>query len=94
MDPPTPRPELFEPSGTGSVPVITRGSVQYRWWDAASSLNQSVSGSQNGPASRAATRQPARASRCSITEPPAPHPTMTRSISSVWSNRRMSRRSW
>ena len=35
-----------------------------------------VSGSQNGPASRATTRQPARASRCSSVEPPAPQPTI------------------
>src|SRR6476469_7056205 len=30
MDPTTPRPELLEPNGTGSVPPICRGLVQYR----------------------------------------------------------------
>ena len=50
-------------------------------------------GSQNGPASSATTRQPARASRCASTDPPAPQPTMTRSTSSASSKRRMSRRS-
>ena len=83
MEPPTPRPELFEPSGTGSAPAITRGSVQYRWCDPASSLTQSVSGSQNGPASSATTRHPARANRWVSTPPPAPQPTTTASTSSV-----------
>ena len=93
MEPPTPRPELLEPSGTGSVPSMARGSVQYRWWEPASSLTQSASGSQNGPVSRATTDQPPRASRWASTPPPAPQPTIATSTSSLSAYRRMSRRS-
>ncbi|MFV1359461.1 hypothetical protein [Mycolicibacterium fortuitum] len=82
MDPPTPRPELFEPKGTGFAPPIWRGSVQYSPWDPRSSLTQSVSGFQNGPASMSTTVQPARASRCPSVAPPAPAPTITTSTSS------------
>ena len=82
MEPPTPRPELLDPNGTGSLPPICLGSVQYRVWEARSSLTQSVSGSQNGPASRQTTLHPARASRWVRTLPPAPAPTTTRSTSS------------
>ncbi len=71
---------------------MTRGSVQYRCCDPRSSLTQSRSGSQKGPASNATTFQPRRARRWARTLPPAPHPTMARSTSSSSSKRRMSRR--
>ena len=69
-------PELLEPSGTGSAPAMTRGSVQYSWWEPRSSLTQSASGSQNGPASSPTYRAPARARRWSRVAPPAPQPTI------------------
>src|SRR6185312_11441173 len=65
MEPPTPRPELFEPSGTGSLPPIWRGSVQYSVCAPRSSETQSVSGSQNGPASRPTHCGPAARGSCS-----------------------------
>ena len=38
--------------------MMTRGSVQYSWCEPASSLTQSASGSQNGPASSPTTAPP------------------------------------
>ena len=78
------------PAAPGRSPPIWRGSVQYSPCEPRSSLTQSRSGSQNGPASRQTTRQPARASRWVSTPPPAPAPTTTRSTSSSRSKRRMS----
>jgi hypothetical protein len=85
MEPPTPRPELLDPIGTGSAPEMTRGSVQYRWCDPASSLTQSVSGFQKGPASSTTTDQPCLAivgcgaGGCVLAQ------RMARSTSSLWS---------
>src|SRR5579884_3963570 len=61
MEPPTPRPELFFPISMGSAPPMIRFWVQYRRWEPASSLTQSSSGCQKGPASRTTMRQPRRA---------------------------------
>ena len=59
------------------LPPVMRLSFQYSLCDPVSSLTQSRSVSQNGPASNPMTRNPARARRCSRTPPPAPTPTMT-----------------
>src|SRR5262249_46516609 len=75
IDPPTPWPELFFPSSTGSLPPMMRLSVQYSACEPASALTHARSVSQNGPFSKTANCQPARACRCARTRPPAPAPT-------------------
>ena len=88
-------PSCWRRGEPGRHPEMTRGSVQYRWCDPASSLTQSRSGSQNGPASKATTFHPRRASRWVRTPPPAPQPTTTRSTSSSGSEPRISlRKRW